>query len=299
MSALDSTGAPVQSVQPRRRAGRDAWRMLRRSPTGLAGLVLVGAIVLLCLASASGLLPHDPLAQEAAQRMSPPSAEHWFGTDRFGRDVFARVAAGVANSARIALVAVAFSTIAGTIGGIVAGYLRGAPDAAVSGITNVLFAFPPLLLALTLASVFARTWFTIAVAIAIVYTPIFIRVTRGPVLTLREIDFVRAARATGQSSAAIMARHILPNIASIVIVQVTLSLSWAVLTEASLSFLGLGTPPPAPSLGSMVYEARTLVALAPWTMVFPGLVMVVLVVGLNLLGDGVRDALDPQSRGKR
>jgi peptide/nickel transport system permease protein len=273
--------------------------MLLRSPAGLVGLILVGLIALLCLASALHLLPYDPLLQEASQRMRPPSSEHWFGTDRFGRDVFARVAAGVANSARIALVAVAFSTLAGTIGGIVSGYLRGASDAAISGVTNVLFAFPPLLLALTLASVFARTWFTIAVAIAVVYTPIFIRVTRGPVLTLREIDFVRSARATGQSPAAIMARHILPNIASIIIVQVTLSLSWAVLTEASLSFLGLGTPPPAPSLGSMVYEARTLVALAPWTMIFPGLIMVVLVVGLNLLGDGVRDALDPQSRGKR
>ncbi|MDR0417396.1 MAG: ABC transporter permease [Propionibacteriaceae bacterium] len=298
LEAIPAAAGAAGASQPGGRAGRDAWRLLRRSPAGLAGLILVGLIVLLCLASASGLL-HDPLIQTAADRMRPPSAEHWFGTDRFGRDVFARVAAGVANSARIALVAVAFSMLAGTVGGVVSGYLRGASDAAISGVTNVLFAFPPLLLALTLASVFARTWFTIAVAIAIVYTPIFIRVTRGPVLTLREIDFVRAARATGQSAAAIMARHILPNIASIVIVQVTLSLSWAVLTEASLSFLGLGAPPPAPSLGSMVYEARTLVALAPWTMVFPGLVMVVMVVGLNLLGDGVRDALDPQSRGKR
>ncbi|MDR1078462.1 MAG: ABC transporter permease [Propionibacteriaceae bacterium] len=297
MSAVEAPA--TVAAQPDGRSGRNAFRMLLRSPAGLVGLILVGLIAALCLASALSLLPYDPLLQEAADRMRPPSSEHWFGTDRFGRDVFARVAAGVANSARIALVAVAFSTLAGTVGGIVSGYLRGASDAAISGVTNVLFAFPPLLLALTLASVFARTWFTIAVAIAIVYTPIFIRVTRGPVLTLREIDFVRAARATGQSPAAIMARHILPNIVSIIIVQVTLSLSWAVLTEASLSFLGLGTPPPAPSLGSMVYEARTLVALAPWTMIFPGLVMVVLVVGLNLLGDGVRDALDPQSRGKR
>jgi peptide/nickel transport system permease protein len=199
----------------------------------------------------------------------------------------------------IALVAVAFATLVGTACGIIGGFFRGASDAAITGVTNVLFAFPPLLLALTLASVFTRNWFTIAVAIAVVYTPIFIRVTRGPVLTLREIDYVRAARATGQSGWAIMLRHVLPNITSIIIVQVTLSLSWAVLTEASLSFLGLGTPPPAPSLGSMVYEARTLVTIAPWTMIAPGAVMVLFVVGLNLLGDGVRDALDPQSRGKR
>jgi peptide/nickel transport system permease protein len=268
------------------------------SRAGLAGVVVMAAIVALCAASAFGWLPFEPNAQDPASRMQGPGADHWFGTDRFGRDVFARVAAGVVNSSLIAVVAVAFSAVVGTLAGVTAGFFRGAADAAVSGVTNVLFAFPPLLLALALASVFTRTWFTVAVAIAVVYTPIFIRVTRGPVLSLREIEFVRAARAAGRSPLATMMRHVLPNITSIVIVQVTLSLSWAVLTEASLSFLGLGTPPPAPSLGSMIYEARTLVTAAPWTMVAPGLVMVLLVVGLNLLGDGVRDALDPQGRSK-
>ncbi|MDR1355741.1 MAG: ABC transporter permease [Propionibacteriaceae bacterium] len=279
--------------------GRESWRLLLKSKSGLIGLIITGLIVALIVASVIGVLPYDPITQHAASRMQPPSAAHWFGTDRFGRDIFARVAAGVANSALIAVVAVTFATIVGTAAGLVGGFFRGASDAAISGVTNVLFAFPPLLLALSLASVFTRNWFTIAVAIAVVYIPIFIRVTRGPVLTLREIDFVRAARATGQSRWRIMVAHVLPNITSIIIVQVTLSLSWAVLTEASLSFLGLGTPPPAPSLGSMVYEARTLLTLAPWTMLAPGAVMVLFVVGLNLLGDGVRDALDPQSRGRK
>jgi peptide/nickel transport system permease protein len=177
--------------------------------------------------------------------------------------------------------------------------VRGVSDGVISGVTNVLFAFPPLLLALSLASVFNRNWFTIAVAIAIVYVPIFIRVTRGPVLSLREIEYVKAATSTGQSRSRVMFRHVLPNITSIIIVQVTLSLSWAVLTEAALSFLGLGTPPPAASLGSMIFDARTLVSIAPWTMIAPGVVVVLLVVGLNLLGDGLRDALDPRNRGKK
>ncbi|GAA2006979.1 ABC transporter permease [Nakamurella flavida] len=274
-------------------------RTFRRSASGMTGLVLVVVLALIALASVLKLWPYDPLAQDPVVRFQGPSGDHWFGTDQFGRDVFSRVAAGVANSALVAVVAVAVATVIGTVAGMFAGFFRGVTDGAVGAVTNVLFAFPPLLLALCLASVFDRTWFTVAVAIAVVYVPIFVRVTRGPVLTLREIDFVRAARSTGQGPVSTIFRHILPNIAPLLIVQVTLSLSWAVLTEASLSFLGLGTPPPAPSLGSMIYEARTLVTLAPWTMIAPGVVVVLLVVGLNLLGDGLRDTVDTRGGGTR
>jgi peptide/nickel transport system permease protein len=279
-------------------AGRVAGRVraFLHNPTALAGGVITLALVLLALASTFGLLPHDPVAQNPPARLKPPSAAYWFGTDQFGRDIFARVAAGVANSGLIAVTAVAFAAVVGTLSGVVAGFYRGSSDAVISGVTNVLFAFPPLLLALSLASVFTRTWFTVAVAIAIVYVPIFIRVARGPVLSLREIDYVRAATSIGEPRWAVMVRHVLPNISSIVIVQVTLALSWAVLTEASLSFLGLGAPPPAPSLGSMIYESKTLVTIAPWTMVAPGIVIVLFVVGLNLLGDGMRDVLDPRGK---
>lgn len=280
--------------------GRNAERLklLLRTRSGVIGLVLVGILVILSLLSTFGLLPFDAITQDPPSRLQGPSGTHWFGTDQFGRDIFARVAAGVANSALISIVAVAFATVVGTLAGVVAGFYRGASDGVISGITNILFAFPPLLLALTLASVFDRNWFTIAIAIAIVYVPIFIRVTRGPVLSLREIEYVKAAVSTGQSRGRIMFKHVLPNITSIIIVQVTLSLSWAVLTEAALSFLGLGTPPPAPSLGSMIFDARALVSIAPWTMFAPGIVIVLLVVGLNLLGDGLRDALDPKNRGR-
>jgi peptide/nickel transport system permease protein len=269
------------------------------SRSGLVGTVLVGIVVAAALAAVAGALPHDAVTQAPADRLSGPSGEHWFGTDQFGRDVFARCAEGAANSLLIAVVAVAIATAAGTAAGVVAGFFGGWSGRSILGVTNVLFAFPPLLLALALASAFERTWLTVAVAIAIVYTPIFVRVTRGPVLSLREADFVRATTVLGFSPIRTLTRHVLPNIAPIVIVQVTLSLSWAVLTEASLSFLGLGTPPPAPSLGSMVLEARVLVNVAWWTMAAPGAVIVALVVGLNLLGDGLRDALDPQNGERR
>ncbi|QEW01943.1 ABC transporter permease [Microbacterium lushaniae] len=291
----DTVTVAAPAVAPRS-AGR-AFAPLLRSPSGLTGLIIVGVFVLLSIASASGLLG-DPSAQDTTARLQPPSPAHLFGTDQFGRDVFARVASGVVNSALVALVAVGFAAVVGTVGGVVSGYLRGIGDSVIGGITNVLFAFPPLLLALTLASVFTRNWFTVAVAIAVVYTPIFVRVTRGPVLSLREIDYVSAAKATGMGSVGIMARHILPNITGILIVQITLSLSWAVLTEASLSFLGFGTPPPAASLGSMVFDAQTLIVAAPWTMAGPGLVLILLIIGLNLLGDGLRDALDPHRKGR-
>ncbi|WP_232664566.1 ABC transporter permease [Pseudonocardia sp. TRM90224] len=272
-------------------------RRTLRSRTGVIGAALVGLVVLAALASLLGVLPHDAVTQVPAQRLRGPSGEHWFGTDQFGRDVFARAAGGAASSLLVAVVAVAIATAVGTAAGVVAGFFGGWSSRVVLGVTNVLFAFPPLLLALALASAFDRTWLTVAAAIATVYTPIFVRVARGPVLALREAEFVQAATVLGFSPLRTLARHVLPNIAPILIVQVTLSLSWAVLTEASLSFLGLGTPPPAPSLGAMVLEARVLVNVAWWSMAAPGVVIVALVVGLNLLGDGLRDALDPRGGG--
>jgi peptide/nickel transport system permease protein len=274
-------------------------RALVGSPSGIAGVIITAIIVVLSICALFGWLPYDPIAQNPAVRLQAPSSAHWFGTDQFGRDIFSRSAAGVGNSALIAVVAVTFATFFGTLGGLVSGFFRGASDGIIGGITNVLFAFPPLLLALSLASVFERNWFTVAVAIAIVYVPIFVRVTRGPVLSLRETDFVRAATVLGLSRTRVLLGHVLPNITGIVIVQITLSLSWAVLTEAALSFLGLGTPPPAPSLGSMIFEAKTLVSIAPWAMYAPGAIVILFVVGLNLLGDGLRDALDPRNRGNR
>lgn len=272
-----------------------AWRRLLRSPAGVVGAVLVALVVVAAGAALLGLTPYDPIAQHPQTRLQAPSGRYWFGTDQFGRDVFSRCLAGVANSLRVAVVAVALSALVGTAAGICAGFYGGRIRGPVLAVTNILFAFPPLLLALTLAATFTRNWLTIAIAIAIVYVPIFVRVSRGPVLSLRETDFIKAARVLGIPTWRILLRHVLPNIAAIVIVQVTLSLSWAVLTEAALSFLGLGSPPPAPSLGSMVFDAKILAGTAWWNLAAPGAVIVIFVVGLNLLGDGLRDALDPRN----
>lgn len=289
---IEVAAPTLASVTKRTRAS--AWRRMMHSRSGLVGLLLTAIVAMAAAAAVLGLTPHDPIAQAPIDRLQGPSPTYWFGTDQFGRDIFSRSVAGVANSLTVAIVAVFLSAVIGTLAGVSAGFFEGRVRAPILAITNVLFAFPPLLLALALASAFARTWFTIAVAIAIVYIPIFVRVTRGPVLSLRESDFVKAARVLGFPTSRILLRHVLPNILPIIIVQVTLSMSWAVLTEASLSFLGLGTPPPAPSLGSMVLDARTLVDLAWWTMAAPGAMIVTFVVGLNLLGDGLRDALDPR-----
>ena len=269
------------------------WRDAFRTPGGIVGLVLMALVAALAVLAALGV-GQDPAAQDVPEALQGPSGSHWFGTDQFGRDVFARVCAGLANSMRIAIVSVAAAALGGVLLGILAGYFQGILDRVVGVITNVLFAFPSLLLALALAATLRRSWLTVAIAIAVVYLPIFARVARGPVLTLRNADYVLAATALGRSRLSILFAHVLPNILGILVVQVTLSLSWAILTEAALSFLGFGTPPPAASLGGMVYAAQSLTSVAPWMLFAPGAALILAVVGLNLLGDGLRAALDPR-----
>ena len=272
-----------------------AWIAAFRNPAGIIGVLLMLVVVVLALMAAFGLTPHDPAAQNVKVSLQGPDGSHWFGTDQFGRDIFSRVASGLANSLRVALVSVAVAALVGVFIGVVAGYYQGVADRIVGVITNVLFAFPSLLLALALAATLQRSWVTVSLSIAIVYIPIFARVARAPVLTLRSADYVQAATALGRGRMSTLFEHVLPNMRSILVVQVTLSLSWAILTEASLSFLGFGTPPPAASLGGMVYDAQSLVSVAPWMLLFPGAALMVAVIGLNLLGDSLRAALDPKT----
>jgi peptide/nickel transport system permease protein len=240
-----------------------------------------------------GITPHNPLTQDTNSILAAPSSKHWLGTDQFGRDIFSRVMVGIRSSAVIAIVAVAISAVVGVTAGVAAAYFGRWVAAIVLRLADVLFAFPAILLALALASALGHSWFNTAIAVAIVYVPIFVRVSRGPVLALVDADFVRAGRVLGFSSWRLLSRHVLPNIAAVIIVQVTLSLSWAVLTESALSFLGLGTQPPTPSLGLMVSDATTLASTAWWTLAAPAAAITIGVLGLNLLGDGLRDALDP------
>ncbi|WP_206444304.1 ABC transporter permease [Nocardioides turkmenicus] len=282
-------------VAPTRASGR--WVNAFRTPGGIVGLTLMALVAVLAIVGATGIGP-DPSAQDVRESLQGPNGSHWFGTDQFGRDIFARVCSGLANSMRIALVSVTAAALGGVLLGILAGYFQGVVDRVVGVITNVLFAFPSLLLALALAATLRRSWLTVAIAIAVVYLPIFARVARGPVLTLRNAEYVLAATAIGRSRLSTLFAHVLPNILGILVVQVTLSLSWAILTEAALSFLGFGTPPPAASLGGMVYAAQTLTSVAPWMLYAPGAALILAVVGLNLLGDGLRAALDPRGGGR-
>ena len=265
-----------------------------REPVALIGLVMV--IVYVGIALIVGFLPLDDPLLPSTQRLVGPTVEHPFCTDALGRDLLSRVMFGARLSIRVAVLSVAIATIVGGTLGLVSGYLGGFADMAIGRVLDVFFAFPAILLALGIVAALGPDPNNVIVAIAVVYTPIFARVVRGPVLALKAREFVEAARAVGATGPRIVVRHIVPNLMSTLIVQVSLALSWAVLTEGALSFLGLSAQPPAPSWGVMLSEGRQYLEFATHLAIFPGLAIMVAVLGFNLLGDGLRDALDPQRR---
>ena len=286
--------APVTITEIEAVPARDGvLRRLWADRNGRVGLVITGVVVLAGLAGLLGLTPYDPVGQDVAVRLDGPSAGHLFGTDQFGRDVFSRALSGVFASLRVSVVSVSVASVLGTLIGVVAGYAGGWIDAIFGRVTDVLFAFPAILLALTVISALGRGWANTTLAIAIVYLPIFIRTARGPTLTVRGAEYVNAGRVLGYGPVRLVGRHVLPNVTAPVLVQTTLALSWAILTESTLSFLGLGTQPPQSSLGLMVADGRTYLTTEPWLLVAPAAMIVVAVIGLNLLGDGLRAALDP------
>jgi len=267
---------------------------IAREPVALAGLALVA--VYAAIALGVDILPlRDPL-QVSGDRLAAPTVAFPFGTDALGRDLFSRVLFGARLSMQVAVLSVAAATLFGGILGLVSGYVGGFVDLAIGRVMDVFFAFPAILLALGIVAALGSDPRNVIIAIAVVYTPIFMRVVRGPVLALKARDFVEAARAIGATRTRIVVRHILPNLLSTLIVQVSLALSWAVLTEGALSFLGLSAQPPAPSWGVMLNEGRQYLEFATHLAIFPGLAIMVAVLGFNLLGDGLRDALDPQRR---
>jgi peptide/nickel transport system permease protein len=267
---------------------------IAREPVALAGLLMVVAYAAIALGV--GFLPlRDPL-QISSDRLAAPTAAFPFGTDALGRDLFSRVLFGARLSMQVAVFSVAAATLVGSVLGLVSGYLGGIADLVIGRVMDVFFAFPAILLALGIVAALGPDPKNVIIAIAVVYTPIFMRVVRGPVLALKARDFVEAARAIGATQARIVVRHIVPNLLSTLIVQVSLALSWAVLTEGALSFLGLSAQPPAPSWGVMLNEGRQYLEFATHLAIFPGLAIMVAVLGFNLLGDGLRDALDPQRR---
>ena len=275
------------------------FQRLLRNRSGAVGLVLVTLYLVVGLLGWIGVTPYPALEQHARDRLKPPSATYVMGTDLFGRDIASRIMGGAANSLRVALLSVTLATTLGTLLGTLSGYFGGTFDIIVMRIMDVFFALPALLLALVVVSVLGPGMNNTVLAIGTVYTPIFARGARGPVLAVKQMEFVQAARCVGAGNGRILYRHVLPNTLAPLIVQVSLALSWSLLTEAGLSFLGLGTQPPLPSWGVMLSESRGIAEMAPWLMLFPALAIMLGVLGFNLLGDGLRDVLDPRLRGLR
>lgn len=282
------------------RSLRDSFPFrLARNLSGAVGLALVCFYLIVSLLGVAGFTPYPPAEQHARDRLKPPGEQYLMGTDLFGRDLASRIMAGAANSLRVASLSVLLSGTVGILLGITAGFVGGWVDTLVMRLMDVFFAFPALLLALVIVTVLGPGLDNAIIAIGIVYTPIFARVARAPVLSVKEMEYVVAARCLGAAPWRLLFRHILPNMLAPLIVQVSLALSWSLLTEAGLSFLGLGAVPPAASWGVMLSESRGIAENAPWLMIYPGLAIMLGVLGFNLLGDGLRDVLDPRMRGRR
>ena len=272
----------------------DIWRQFRKQRLGLIGGGILCMLLLVALL-APVLAPYDPLAQDLYQRLQPPSIDHWFGTDDFGRDILSRIVYGSRISLRIGLIAISLALTGGTLLGLVAGYRGGMVDMLIMRLMDLMLAFPSILLAIAIVAVIGPGIENAILAVSIVLVPQFARLVRSSVLTVREATYVEAARALGATESRLLFYSILPNCTAPLIVQTTLGMGTAILDAAGLSFLGMGAQPPVPEWGAMLSGGRELLLRAPWVMTFPGLAIFTVVLGLNLFGDGLRDALDPKT----
>jgi peptide/nickel transport system permease protein len=274
---------------------RAALRRLFSGRLALAG-ALVTLVAVAVAVAAPILAPHNPLKQNLGNTLARPDRVHLLGTDNVGRDVLSRVIWGARISLLAGVVSVTIAALAGSSIGLFAGYQGGRADGAAMRLMDAILSFPPLVLALALGAVLGADLTGVLIALGVVYTPIFARLMRGQVLTIRSREYIEAARALGASAPSIAWRHVLPNAATPIVVQASLSVAFAILAEASLSFLGLGIQPPEASWGSMINAGRGYLRQAPWIVFGPGAALFVTVLGLNFLGDAVRDALDPKLR---
>ncbi len=286
---------PVGRVQGVVSTGALVWRRLRRSRSAMLGLgVLV--VFATCGVLAPWIAPYDPYVSDLENSLKPPSSRHWLGTDELGRDLLSRILYGARLSMVIGTIAVAIGVVLGVPLGLLSGYLGGWFDLVVQRAIDVLLAFPSTVLAILLVTILGVGLVNVMIAVGIVSVPTYTRLVRGQVLSLKEQEFVHAARALGAGSLRIVFRHILPNTLAVLIVQTTLQVASAILSAAALGFLGLGVQQPTAEWGAMLSTARQHIQLAPHTLVFPGLAIMLTVLGFNLFGDGLRDALDPRLR---
>lgn len=286
------------AMRPPRSWLADVFSEAIRSKLVVAGFVMVAIIALIALL-APIISPYDPYEISGLARLSPPSFEHYFGTDNLGRDIFSRVLYGVRTSLVVSMLSIFIGLLFGTVIGLISGFLGGTVDNLTNRILDVFFGIPTLLLAIALSAVLGTGILNPIIAIAIINIPFFARLVRGPTMAEKSKQYVQASRAIGADTSRIVFRYILPNVVPLVIVQATVSLSYAILIEASLGFVGLGVQPPTPSLGNMLNEGRTYLEIAPWFSIFPGLAIMIMIMAFNLAGDGLRDALDPMLRGTR
>ncbi len=274
---------------------RDTYRQLRKNKFSLLGFFIIIGFLLLGL-FAPLLTPYGFQDQVLTDRLQAPSGNHWLGTDDVGRDIFTRIAFGARISLQVGFFAVTGALIFGTLLGIIAGYFGRWIDMLISRIFDILLAFPSILLAIAIVAILGASLQNALIAIAIINIPIFGRLVRSRVISLREEEFVLAARAQGMKNGRIIFQHILPNSLAPIIVQTTLGFGTAILEAAALGFLGLGAQPPSPEWGKMLADSRDFIQLAPWTLIAPGVSIMLVVLGFNLIGDGLRDALDPRMK---
>ena len=261
----------------------------------MVGVVIVGFFLVIAV-SGPKVAPYDPLKQTIRERFAPPSQAHWLGQDEFGRDILSRLLHGAWISFEVGVISVALAGVFGVVLGLIAGYWGGWLDTTLTLMMDVLNVFPSLLLAISLVAVLGNSLRNVFIAIAVTSIPAFMRIVRGSVLSVRQTPYIEAATSVGVPTGRILARHIFPNVTPPLIVHSSLTFAYAVLAEASLAYLGLGNRPPAPSWGSMLNSSYGFLETAPWVSIFPGVAIAIIVLGFNLLGDGIRDALDPRLR---
>jgi len=288
---LQSIHEKIESISP----WKEAWRSFKKNKIALAGMGIVIFFILIALL-APLIAPYSINEQDLSMRLQAPSKEHIFGTDDFGRDIFSRVIYGARISLWVGFFSVLGSVIVGSLLGIIAGYYGRWVDTIISRIFDIMLAFPSILLAIGIVAVLGPSLENALIAIAVINIPNFGRLIRSRVLSIKQEEYIVAARAIGMSDARILFHHILPNSMAPIIVQGTLAIATAIIEAAALGFLGLGAQPPNPEWGKMLADSKEYLVQAPWTMVFPGLAIMLTVLGFNLMGDGLRDALDPRMK---
>ena len=271
------------------------WRRLRRDRMAMLGLAILLAMIALALA-ADFIADYDTavIGMNMRERLETPSARHWFGTDGYGRDVFARIIHGSHLSLSLSILAMAAAVAVGSLIGAVAGYYGGRVDNLLMRIMDILLAIPPMLMSISIVAALGHSMVNLMIALSLAYIPVFARVIRSSILSVKGQEFIEAAKACGTGDARIIWRHIIPNAIGPIIVQATLAMGSTILIISSLSFMGMGIQPPQPEWGTMLYEGRDLIRTSPYLVIFPGIAIALAVLSLNLLGDGLRDALDPR-----